>query len=217
MFHTFQEEDIYLTMIYLEAYYTQLEVDALLEKEKTERIETDYKLNKKIDNLSNETKENFNKKQDKLTQNYNLDIDYINCNRYVSSKDVYVFGDFSFHNKATPENAPRFTKAVRTVQNNIQLPIIKIINDKSTEEKVPTAKSVYEYSKWENIDTNDFVTNIEYKIKNFDINYTYQIYTGSSSSNAGTIMSIPNFNGFIMQATPLFRNQICNIQLSENG
>jgi hypothetical protein len=35
MFRTFQEEGIDLTMIDLEAYYTQLEVDALLEKEKT--------------------------------------------------------------------------------------------------------------------------------------------------------------------------------------
>lgn len=51
MFRTFQEESIDLTMIDLEAYYTQLEVDALLEKEKTERIQTDDKLEKKIDNL----------------------------------------------------------------------------------------------------------------------------------------------------------------------
>ncbi len=35
MFRTFQEEGIDLTMIDLEAYYTQLEVDALIEKEKT--------------------------------------------------------------------------------------------------------------------------------------------------------------------------------------
>ncbi|WP_338991224.1 hypothetical protein [Spiroplasma endosymbiont of Seladonia tumulorum] len=35
MFRTFQEEGIDLTMIDLEAYYTQLEVDALKEKEKT--------------------------------------------------------------------------------------------------------------------------------------------------------------------------------------
>ncbi len=47
MFRTFQEEGIDLTMIDLEAYYTQLEVDALLEKEKTERIQTDNKLEKK--------------------------------------------------------------------------------------------------------------------------------------------------------------------------
>ncbi len=51
MFRTFQEEGIDLTMIDLEAYYTQLEVDALIEKEKTERIETDDKLEKKIGNL----------------------------------------------------------------------------------------------------------------------------------------------------------------------
>ncbi|WP_348735386.1 hypothetical protein [Spiroplasma endosymbiont of Ammophila pubescens] len=51
MFRSFQEEGIDLTMIDLEAYYTQLEVDALINKEKTERIETDDKLDKKIDNI----------------------------------------------------------------------------------------------------------------------------------------------------------------------
>ncbi|RUO85795.1 hypothetical protein, partial [Spiroplasma endosymbiont of Megaselia nigra] len=154
MFRTFQEEDIDLTMIDLEAYYTQLEVDALIEKEKTEIIETDDKLDKKIDNLSNETKENLDKKQDKLTKNSNLEIDYITCQRYVSSKDIYLFGDLSFHNDPKPEDIPRFTKAVRTVQNNIQVQITKTINDKSTDEEVPTAKSVYEYGK--NIKTNDW-------------------------------------------------------------
>ncbi|UNF62203.1 hypothetical protein [Spiroplasma poulsonii] len=52
----FQEEGIDLTMIDLEAYYTQLEVDALLEKKLLKRIETDDKLDKKFDSLSNETK-----------------------------------------------------------------------------------------------------------------------------------------------------------------
>ncbi|UNF62439.1 hypothetical protein [Spiroplasma poulsonii] len=47
MFRTFQEEGIDLTMIDLEAYYTQLEIDALLEKEKTERVENDDKLENK--------------------------------------------------------------------------------------------------------------------------------------------------------------------------
>ncbi len=147
----------------------------------------------------------------------NLRFNSLLCDNLVHTDKVYVNYDLIFKLGVTPESAPKFTEAVRTVQNNIQVPITKIINDKSTDEEVPTAKSVYEYSTWENIDTNDFVTNIEYKIKNFDINYTYQIYTGSSSLNAGTIISIPNFNGFIMQATSLFENQICNIQLSENG
>ncbi len=51
MFRTFQEEGIDLTMVDLETYYTQLEVDALLEKEKNERIQNYDKLEKKIDNL----------------------------------------------------------------------------------------------------------------------------------------------------------------------
>lgn len=41
MFRTFQEEDIDLTMIDLEAYYTQLEVDALLDKAVIEKIKDD--------------------------------------------------------------------------------------------------------------------------------------------------------------------------------
>ncbi|KAF0850485.1 MAG: hypothetical protein EIB84_07420 [Spiroplasma poulsonii] len=188
MFRTFQEEGIDLTMIDLEAYYTQLEVDALLEKEKTERIETDDKLDKKIDNLSNETKENFNKKQDKLTQNSNLDIDYINCNRYVSSKDVYVYGDLSFHNDPKPEDIPRFTKIVREVQNNIQVPITKTINDKSTNEEVPTAKSVYNVTTYDNnslckkIDNNISLSILKFYSIYPTVKITdWQIYTGPKS------------------------------------
>ncbi len=45
MFRTFQEEGIDLTMINLEAYYTQLEVDSLLEKLVIEKIK-DEKLAK---------------------------------------------------------------------------------------------------------------------------------------------------------------------------
>ncbi|WP_348735937.1 hypothetical protein [Spiroplasma endosymbiont of Ammophila pubescens] len=150
IFRTFQEEGIDLTMIDLEAYYIQLEVDALLEKEKTERIENDDKLDKKIDNLSNETKENLDKKQDKLTKNSNIEIDYITCKRYVSSKNIYIYGDLSFYNDLKPEDIPRFTKIVREVQNNIQVPITKIINDKSIDEEVPTSKAVYNSITYDN-------------------------------------------------------------------
>ncbi len=45
MFRTFQKEGIDLTMIDLEAYYTQLEVDALLDKLVIEKIK-DEKLAK---------------------------------------------------------------------------------------------------------------------------------------------------------------------------
>ncbi len=57
MFRTFQEEGIDLTMIDLEAYYTQLEVDALIEKEKT-------KIDNKsiINNNKNEISVPFNNK-----------------------------------------------------------------------------------------------------------------------------------------------------------
>ncbi|WP_374696283.1 hypothetical protein [Spiroplasma endosymbiont of Polydrusus formosus] len=53
MFRTFQEEGIDLTMIDLEAYYTQLEVDALIEKEKNERIKEDNNLENKINTKQN--------------------------------------------------------------------------------------------------------------------------------------------------------------------
>jgi hypothetical protein len=101
MFRTFQEEGIDLTMIDLEAYYTQLEIDALINKEKTERIDADTKLENKIDDLEIKN--------------------------------------------PTPETAPSFTKAVRSVQNNIQVPLTKTITDESTDEEVPTAKTVYNY------------------------------------------------------------------------
>ncbi|UNF61656.1 hypothetical protein [Spiroplasma poulsonii] len=114
-------------MIDLEAYYTQLEVDALLEKEKTERIETDDKLDKKIDSLSNETKENFNKKQDKITTKSNLRANSLLCDSHVHSNKFFVNYDLIFQLGITPESAPKFTEAVRTVQNNIQAPITKIL------------------------------------------------------------------------------------------
>ncbi len=50
MFHIFQEEGIDLTMIYLEAYYIQLEVDDLLDKIVIEKIKDEKvaKLKKEI-------------------------------------------------------------------------------------------------------------------------------------------------------------------------
>ncbi len=55
MFRTFQEEGIDLTMIDLEAYYTQLEVDALLDKVVIEKIK-DEKLIKLKKEILNELK-----------------------------------------------------------------------------------------------------------------------------------------------------------------
>jgi len=55
MFRTFQEECIDLTMIDLEAYYTQLEVDALLDKVVIEKIKDD-KIIKLKEEISNELK-----------------------------------------------------------------------------------------------------------------------------------------------------------------
>lgn len=55
MFRTFQEESIDLTMIDLEAYYTQLEVDALLDKVVIEKIKDD-KLTKLKEEILDELK-----------------------------------------------------------------------------------------------------------------------------------------------------------------
>lgn len=55
MFRTFQKEDIHLTMIDLEAYYTQLEVDSLLDKLVIEKIK-DEKLAKIKEEILDELK-----------------------------------------------------------------------------------------------------------------------------------------------------------------
>ncbi|WP_338989318.1 hypothetical protein [Spiroplasma endosymbiont of Seladonia tumulorum] len=192
MFRTFQEEGIDLTMIDLEAYYTQLEVDALLEKEKTERIETDDKLDKKIDNLINEERNErikednildnkINKKQDVVNKDTNLELNNLIADSTIESKNQIqsiniLTNDLKIANP-TEETAPNFTKAVRAIQNNIQVPITKSINDKSTDEEVPTAKGVYNSCIWQDVDTDDFIVNSQdYQIKDFNrINYIYKI------------------------------------------
>ncbi|MFX4056972.1 MAG: hypothetical protein EHV01_001360 [Spiroplasma sp. hy2] len=143
MFRTFQEEGIDLTMIDLEAYYTQLEVDALLEKEKDERIETNIKLESKV-----------NTKQDFVNKNTNLELNNLIANNTIESKKEIksvniTTNDLEIKN-LTAETAQNFTKAVRAVQNSIQVPITKIINNKSTDEEVPTTKAVYNTTIYEN-------------------------------------------------------------------
>ena len=162
MFRTFQEEGIDLTMIDLEAYYTQLEIDALINKEKAERIDADTKLDKKIDDLEIKN--------------------------------------------PTPETAPSFTKAVRSVQNNIQVPLTKTITDKSTDEEVPTAKTVYNYvsniPSWETVDTSDFTPRKGYKIKDFDSSeYIYKIWV-FYYSRIFYLHTFKNFNTIISVFTP---------------
>ncbi|UZQ29795.1 MAG: hypothetical protein OHM57_11210 [Spiroplasma phoeniceum] len=58
MFLTFQEEGIDLTMIDLEAYYAQLEVDALLDKLAIEKIK-DEKLAKIKEEILDELKKSI--------------------------------------------------------------------------------------------------------------------------------------------------------------
>jgi hypothetical protein len=58
MFRTFQKEGIDLTMIDLEAYYTQLEVDALLDKLVIEKIK-DEKLAKIKEEILDELKKSI--------------------------------------------------------------------------------------------------------------------------------------------------------------
>jgi lipid II:glycine glycyltransferase (peptidoglycan interpeptide bridge formation enzyme) len=109
MFRTFQEEGIDLTMIDLEAYYTQLEVDALINNEKDERIETDKKLESKI-----------NTKQDIVNKSTNLELNNLIANNTIESKTEIksvniTTNDLEIKN-ITAETAQNFTKAVRAVQ-----------------------------------------------------------------------------------------------------
>ncbi|WP_342256054.1 hypothetical protein [Spiroplasma endosymbiont of Poecilobothrus nobilitatus] len=125
MFRTFQEEGIDLTMIDLEAYYTQLEVEALI-----------------------------NTKQNVINKDTNLELNNLIANDIIESKNKIksvsiTTNDLEIKNP-TAETAPNFTKAVRAVQNSIQVPTTKIINNKSTDEEVPTAKAAYNTTIYEN-------------------------------------------------------------------
>lgn len=108
------------------------------------------------------TSQDINTKQDKLTKNSNIEIDYIICQRFLSSRDIYIYGDLSFHNDPKPEDIPRFTKIVRAVQNNASS------ND------------------WEIVDTSDFVSfsSKKYQIRNYDsTKYIYKIWIGINENN----------------------------------
>ncbi|RUO85689.1 hypothetical protein D9R21_07280 [Spiroplasma endosymbiont of Megaselia nigra] len=130
MFRTFQEEDIDLTMIDLEAYYTQLEVDALLGKVVIEKIKDD-KLIKLKEEILNELKKlisisdweliNYPEANEKLTFKipdydltkyyYKISIsitDYSSGNQFVtyyfetiSQKSIFTFLSDNSYKKIT--------------------------------------------------------------------------------------------------------------------
>ncbi|MBH8623518.1 hypothetical protein, partial [Spiroplasma sp. hyd1] len=165
--------------------------------------------------LSNETKENFNKKQDKITTKSNLRANSLLCDSHVHSNKFFVNYDLIFQLGITPESAPKFTEAVRTVQNNIQVPITKNINDKSTDEEVPTAKSVYNIttfdnnSLWKKIDNNTSLSILKFYSIYPTVKITdWQIYTGPKSlfkiSSGQITFKINNFQFYSPKSSKWF-------------
>ncbi len=197
MFRTFQEEGIDLTMIDLEAYYTQLEVDALLEKEKTERIETDNKLEKKIGNL-------FKIDNKSVIYNSNNELSVLFDNKTIIKNDggkisvsdlkqnkITLMSNSSGRNNAD-FNVEKGELRIwdPSFQNNDQVADFSVIKTnktpglEATDDTLPTTKYINEHyqlkdrdgNDWEIINTSDFIRNSkEYTVRAFDNKYYYRI------------------------------------------
>ncbi|MBW3058780.1 MAG: hypothetical protein CXB60_06905 [Spiroplasma poulsonii] len=220
MFRTFQEEGIDLTMIDLEAYYTQLEVDALLEKEKTERIETDDKLEKKIGNLFK-----IDNKSIVYNSNNELSIPFDN-KTIIKTDDVKISVSDLKQNKITlMPNASNRNNAdfnVETGELRIWDPSFEgdkkvadygiidstVAGIESTDDTIGTTKYLDKFylqkkdlpkipNEWEVVDTTDFVQGSKgYKIKNFNNwEYYYRLWCYTTLEIELYIITHINFKG----------------------
>ncbi|WP_419335302.1 hypothetical protein [Spiroplasma endosymbiont of Sarcophaga variegata] len=195
MFRTFQEEGIDLTMIDLEAYYTQLEVDALIEKEKT-----------KIDNKSI-IKNNNNE----INVPFDNDTIYYENNVWKTKQGVDIPTDVikdSDLNKdyIDKENGKYIVKTAKDLLSNyydvnaidnflinkqdklISGTNIKTINGNSLLGNGDI--SINNGNDWELVDISDFVSfsDKKYQIRNYDsTKYKYKLWIGTYENDGDTI------------------------------
>ncbi|MBW3059020.1 MAG: hypothetical protein CXB60_08220 [Spiroplasma poulsonii] len=220
MFRTFQEEGIDLTMIDLEAYYTQLEVDALLEKEKTERIETDDKLEKKIGNLFK-----IDNKSIVYNSNNELSIPFDNKTIIKTDDGKISVSDLKQNKITLMPNASNRNNAdfnVETGELRIWDPSFEgdkkvadygiidstVAGIESTDDTLGTTKYLDKFylqkkdlpkipNEWEVVDTTDFVQGYKgYKIKNFNNwEYYYRLWCYTTLEIELYIITHINFKG----------------------
>jgi len=220
MFRTFQEEGIDLTMIDLEAYYTQLEVDALLEKEKTERIETDDKLEKKIGNLFK-----IDNKSIVYNSNNELSIPFDNKTIIKTDDGKISVSDLKQNKITLMPNASNRNNAdfnVETGELRIWDPSFEgdkkvadygiidstVAGIESTDDTIGTTKYLDKFylqkkdlpkipNEWEVVDTTDFVKGSKgYKIKNFNNwEYYYRLWCYTTLEIELYIITHINFKG----------------------
>ncbi|MBW3057789.1 MAG: hypothetical protein CXB60_09635 [Spiroplasma poulsonii] len=220
MFRTFQEEGIDLTMIDLEAYYTQLEVDALLEKEKTERIETDDKLEKKIGNLFK-----IDNKSIVYNSNNELSIPFDNKTIIKTDDGKISVSDLKQNKITLMPNASNRNNAdfnVETGELRIWDPSFEgdkkvadygiidstVAGIESTDDTLGTTKYLDKFylqkkdlpkipNEWEVVDTTDFVKGSKgYKIKNFNNwEYYYRLWCYTTLEIELYIITHINFKG----------------------
>ncbi|RUP78079.1 hypothetical protein D6D54_00975 [Spiroplasma poulsonii] len=220
MFRTFQEEGIDLTMIDLEAYYTQLEVDALLEKEKTERIETDDKLEKKIGNLFK-----IDNKSIVYNSNNELSIPFDNKTIIKTDDGKISVSDLKQNKITLMPNASNRNNAdfnVETGELRIWDPSFEgdkkvadygiidstVAGIESTDDTLGTTKYLDKFylqkkdlpkipNEWEVVDTTDFVQGSKgYKIKNFNNwEYYYRLWCYTTLEIELYIITHINFKG----------------------
>ncbi|WP_419335220.1 hypothetical protein [Spiroplasma endosymbiont of Sarcophaga variegata] len=195
MFRTFQEEGIDLTMIDLEAYYTQLEVDALIEKEKT-----------KIDNKSI-IKNNNNE----INVPFDNDTIYYENNVWKTKQggdiptDVIKDSDLN-KDYIDKENGKYIVKTAKDLLSNyydvnaidnflinkqdklISGTNIKTINGNSLLGNGDI--SINNGNDWELVDISDFVSfsDKKYQIRNYDsTKYKYKLWIGTYENDGDTI------------------------------
>ncbi len=224
MFRTFQEEGIDLTMIDLEAYYTQLEVDALIEKEKT-KIDNksiiknnNNEINVPFDNDTIYYENNVWKAKQGGSSDIKIDNKYIikNSNDEITVSDLKqnkitllsnssgrANADFNAENGELRIWDPSFGGGKQTADYDIIDSSVAGIE--STDDTFGTTKYIDKFylqkkdlpNDWELVDISDFVQGSKrYKIKNWNKSeYYYRLWCYTTLEIELYIITHINFKG----------------------
>ncbi|MFX4057505.1 MAG: hypothetical protein EHV01_004225 [Spiroplasma sp. hy2] len=203
MFRTFKEEGIDLTMIDLEAYYTQLEVDALIEKEK---IKIDNK--SIVKNNNNEINVPFDNKTIIKNDGGKIEVSDLKQNKITLMSNASKNNNADF-NAETGELRiwdPSFGGS--KIVANYDVIDGGVAGIESTDDTFGTTKYIDKFylqkkdlpkipNKWEVVNTTNFVQGSQiYKIENFNKSeYYYRLWCYTSYEIELFIITHINFEG----------------------
>ncbi|KAF0851807.1 hypothetical protein [Spiroplasma poulsonii] len=203
MFRTFQKEDIDLTMIDLEAYYTQLEVDALIEKEK---IKIDNK--SIVKNNNNEINVPFDNKTIIKNDDGKIEVSDLKQNKItlMSNASKNNNADFNVETGELRIWDPSFGGS--KIVANYDVIDGGVAGIESTDDTFGTTKYIDKFylqkkdlpkipNDWEVVNTSDFVQDSKgYKIKNFNKSeYYYRLWCYTTLEIELYIITHINFKG----------------------